>query len=277
MELSGPAQRRYDDLVAVAERTVVGLDMDGTLAPIVADPDRARIHPAAADVLVALAGQVRGVAVITGRPAAQAVAMGDLDRVADRIQQAGGCELFVFGQYGHERWSSTRRAVAAPPPPAGLGAFRAGLPPLLADADATDVHVEEKGLGIAVHTRRTADPAATMARLAGPVEELAAAHGLTVEPGRQVLEVRAPGTSKGDAVQALARELDAGGFLFAGDDLGDLDAFDAVSALRARGLPTLLVCSSSTEEQALAARADVTVNGPDGVLELLGDLAHDAG
>ena len=94
-------------------------------------------------------------------------------------------------------------------------------------------------------------------------------HGLVIEPGRNVIEVRSPGMSKGHAVETLVGEQDAGGFLFAGDDLGDLDAFEAVEDLREQGMPTLLVCSLSDEESALAERADVLVKGPDGVLDLL--------
>ena len=56
---------------------------------------------------------------------------------------------------------------------------------------------------------------------------------------------------------------------FVGDDLGDLAAFDAVDALRAAGTPGLLVCSGSTEVTALADRADLVVDGPDGVVALL--------
>ena len=84
-----------------------------------------------------------------------------------------------------------------------------------------------------------------------------------------MIEVRSPGMGKGQAVTTLVEEQEAGGFLFAGDDLGDLDAFDAVEQLREDGMPTLLVCSLSEEESALADRADVLVAGPDGVLELL--------
>jgi trehalose 6-phosphate phosphatase len=61
--------------------------------------------------------------------------------------------------------------------------------------------------------------------------------------------------------------------VFAGDDLGDLAAFDAVDQMRAEGLSGLLVCSGSTEENALAERADVLVDGPDGVVALLRALA----
>ena len=77
-------------------------------------------------------------------------------------------------------------------------------------------------------------------------------------------------------VRDLAEETDAGGFLFAGDDLGDVEAFEAVAALRDQGLPTLLVCSASDEESALLERSDIVVRGPDGVLALLRRLTVDA-
>ena len=63
--------------------------------------------------------------------------------------------------------------------------------------------------------------------------------------------------------------------LFAGDDLGDLEAFEAVRGLRDQGLPTLLVCSGSEEQEALAELSDVVVDGPAGVLGLLARFAED--
>jgi trehalose 6-phosphate phosphatase len=81
---------------------------------------------------------------------------------------------------------------------------------------------------------------------------------------------------KGVVVRNLAKESDAGGFLFAGDDLGDVEAFEAVAELRDQGMPTLLVCSASQEESALIELADVVVPGPEGVLDLLRRLTADA-
>ena len=272
---SAEAERRHHEFVAAAGRCAVGLDFDGVLSPIVEEPSEAHIHPDAAAVLVELAEAVRAVAVITGRPARQALALGDLDAVGAEIAEHGK-ELFVFGQYGNERWSSTRQRVVSPRPPQGLSTFERELPALLRRHDAADAHVEEKGLAVAVHTRRLADPEGTRARLLEPMRELAERHGLVLEPGRNVIEVRASGMTKGDAVRTLVEEQDAGGFLFAGDDLGDLDAFDAVEELREQGNPTLLVCSLSEEESALARRADVLVKGPEGVLDLLRDIARAA-
>ena len=121
---------------------------------------------------------------------------------------------------------------------------------MLRRADAADAYVEDKGLAVAVHTRRLPDPEAAFERLLPVLRELAASNDLIVEPGRSVIEVRSPGMHKGTVVERLVEELEAGGFLFAGDDLGDLEAFDAVESLRERGLPTLLVCSASDEESA---------------------------
>jgi len=272
---SAEAERRHREFVAAAGRCAVGLDFDGVLSPIVDEPSEAHIHPDAAPVLVELARAVRAVAVITGRPARQAIALGELDTVGAEIGELGK-ELFVFGQYGNERWSSSQHRVVSPRPPQGLSTFQRELPRLLRRHDAADAHVEEKGLALAVHTRKLADPAGTRERLLGPLRELAESHGLILEPGRHVIEIRSSGKTKGDAVRTLVAEQDAGGFLFAGDDLGDLHAFAAVEDLREQGHPTLLVCSMSDEESALAERADVLVKGPEGVLDLLRDIARAA-
>ena len=268
------AQDRYDGLVAVAQDVLVGLDFDGTLSPIVEDPAQAVIHPEAPRVLTELATRVRAVAVVTGRPARQVVELGGLEKVADGLTD--GARLVVMGQYGNERWDSGTREFTSPEPPAGLEAFRDELPRLLAAENAQDAYVEEKGLAVAVHTRRLPDAAEAFARLEEAIADAAERHGLTLEPGRLVLEVRAPGMHKGLAVEAALAEHHAAGVLFAGDDLGDLEAFEAVRRLRDQGLPTLLVCSGSREQEALAELSDVVVDGPAGVLGLLSRFADDA-
>lgn len=273
---SAGGEQRFADLVAVAGSTVVGVDFDGTLSPIVEDPERAVIHPDAAGVLVDLASRVRAVAVVTGRPARQVLALGGLDEVGDSIGEHGR-ELHVFGQYGNERWTSVNRRIVSPRPPHGLASFLRELPSLLRRAGAAEAYVEHKGLAVAVHTRRLADPKDSCARLQPLLAEAADRHGLAVEPGRNVVEVRAPGTHKGNVIEQLVDDLAAGGFLFIGDDLGDLDAFEAVLALREKGMPTLLVCSGSDEQHALIPLSDVVVDGPDGVLDLLRRFIAESG
>jgi trehalose 6-phosphate phosphatase len=275
MEFASPnGEQEYAAVVRAAADLVVACDFDGTLSPIVDDPEQAHIHPEAGTVLVDLAAQVRAVAVVTGRPARQALDLGGLEEVGNAIGESGR-ELFVLGQYGNERWTSTDRRVISPKPPRGLATFMGGLPRLLRDGDAAEAWVEEKGLAVAVHLRRLHDPKAAFERLLPVLTESARSHGLEVEPGRAVIEVRAPGMHKGAAVRALTDELGARAFVFCGDDLGDLEAFKAIEELRGKDFPALLVCSGSEEQNALAELADVVVDGPGGVLELLRGLTDD--
>lgn len=276
MEFTSPeGEQKYAAVVRAARKAAVGLDFDGTLAPIVDDPEKAHIHPDAAEVLDELAAEVAAVAVITGRPARQALDLGGLEEVGNTIGEHGK-ELYLFGQYGNERWSSTRRRIVSPRPPQGLATFLRDLPRTLRNADAADAWVEDKGLAHAVHTRRMADPEAAFERLLPALRGLAERNGLVLEPGRNVIEVRAPGMDKGKAVTTLVEEVGAGAFVFAGDDLGDVEAFEAVQGLAAEGMPTLLVCSASDEVSKLLDLADVVVRGPEGVLELLRQLTADA-
>ena len=267
-------QQRYDGVVAAAANTVIGLDFDGVLSPIVPDPNSATIHPDGPRTLVELAPLVRAVAVITGRPARQVVNLGDLDRVADALPD--GAELFVLGQYGDERWDSASREFTSPPPPEGLSGFLDELPSHLLEHGAGEAWVEHKGIAVAVHTRRLRQPEAAFERLVPVLSEAAARHGLGVQPGRLVVEVRALGMHKGGAVRMIRDELSADGLVFAGDDLGDIEAFTAVAELRDEGAPGLLICSGSEEQQVLVELCDIVVDGPEGVLRLLRQLARDA-
>jgi trehalose 6-phosphate phosphatase len=270
---SDDARAHYDAVRDVLAGVVVGLDFDGTLSPVVDDPEAARLHPGAPGALLELAEVVRAVAVITGRPARQALAMGDLDALGNAMLDRGA-ELFVFGQYGNERWSATEQRIRSPRPPAGLATFERELPRVLRGAGAADAYVEEKGLAVAVHTRRMEDPAGAFDRLVKPVAALAERHHLTIEPGRNVIEIRSGDMHKGQAVRTFVAEQEATGVVFGGDDLGDVEAFEAVRSLRADGLPGLVVCSASHEQPDLVRLADVVVDGPAGVIDLLGTLAR---
>jgi trehalose 6-phosphate phosphatase len=271
---SAVGDQQYAGVLRSGDGLLVALDFDGTLAPIVENPEAAVIHPDAPAVLVDLAQQVRAVAVLTGRPARQVLALGGLDEVGDAIGEAGR-ELVILGQYGNERWSSHARRIVSPKPPAGLASLIGELPRLLRSADASDAWIEEKGLAVAVHTRRLPDARAAFDRLLPVLDEAARARNLAIEPGRLVIEVRAGGMDKGLAMHRLVEEYDARAVVFVGDDLGDVPAFEAVSELRGRGVPGLLVCSASDEESALRDRADVVVDGPEGVMDVLRELTAD--
>ncbi|MEV7052000.1 trehalose-phosphatase [Streptomyces anulatus] len=268
-----PAGREgLDAVLARPDRAVVALDFDGTLADIVPDPEQARAHPGTVAALAALAPKVAAVAVITGRPAGVAVRYGGFAGVP------GLEHLVVLGHYGAERWDAVTGTVNAPAPHPGVAAVRAELPGVLHEFDSWHgTWIEEKGQAVAVHTRRAQDPQAAFETLRGPLGELAAKHGLIVEPGRLVLELRPPGMDKGVALATFVAELDAESVIYAGDDLGDLAAFAAVEKLRTEGpdgIPGLLVCSGSTEVPELAERADLSVPGPAAVVAFLAALAE---
>lgn len=255
-------------LLEQPDRALLAFDFDGTLSPIVADPARAAIHPDIVPALRRIAPHVAGLAIITGRPVATALELGGFAAAAQDLGR-----FVIAGHYGAERWDATTGAVTAPEPHPGVAYVRSALPELLAEHAPDGTTVEDKIRSMAVHVRNTADPAAAMAGLRAPLEALAERAGLRLEPGRMVLELRSPDTHKGAALRSLVAELDARSVLFAGDDLGDLPAFDAVDELRADGSGGVLVCAASAEVDALTARADLLVDGPAGVAELLGALA----
>ncbi|MFC4609255.1 trehalose-phosphatase [Streptomyces maoxianensis] len=256
-------------LLARPRKAVVGLDFDGTLAEIVSDPEQARAHPGTVPALAALAPRVASVAVVTGRPAGVAVRYGGFAGVP------GLDHLVVLGHYGAERWDAATGTVKTPSPHPGVAAARAELPGVLDDVGAWQgTWIEEKGQAVAVHTRRASDPQAAFEALRDPLAALAARHGLILEPGRMVLELRPPGMDKGVALSEYVREVEAEAVLYAGDDLGDLPAFAAVEKLRSDGMPGLLVCSGSTEVSEVADRADLLLPGPPAVVDFLALLAR---
>ncbi len=255
-------------LLANPARALLAFDFDGVLSPIVDDPANASAHPGAIAALARLAPHVGALAIVTGRPVAQVLSLG---RFTDEPALSG---LLVAGHYGLERWSAATGEVTSPEPFPGVAAVRQALPGVLADLAApAGTAVEDKGHSVAVHFRNTPSPTAAQELLTEPLTTLARSHGLAVQPGRMVVELRPPDMDKGAALDALVLEVGAEVVTFSGDDLGDLPAYDAVDDLREGGLPGLLICSASAEVTALSDRADLVLDGPAGVVAFLETLA----
>ncbi len=266
----------FDDAAAHPGETLLALDFDGTLAPIVPDPEDSRFDEGAAVALGRLAGVVGHVAIITGRGADVVRRLGRLDA------RPGLGRLVVLGQYGVQRFDSATGITTTHPVGEGVPAARRDLEGLLAQLtsqgrDMTGVHLEDKGIAIGVHTRRAASPEATLALLTPLVARIAARHGLHVEPGRLVVELRASTRNKGDALRELVTETGARVVAMVGDDLGDLPAFAALEGFRADGLSCCSVVSASEEQPGLLGSADVLCDGPDGVAAWLNALADRLG
>lgn len=245
-------------IVLAPASSVVLVDFDGSLAPIVDDPDAAVPLPAARRGLAALAGRVGRVGVVSGRPAEFLRAALALD----------GVEL--VGQYGLERIVDGTVVVDARVEP-----YCATVATVAAEAERAlaGLHVERKGdVAVAIHWRQQPGRAAEARRWA---EDAAAASGLEVHPGRMVAELRPPvPVDKGSAVELLCAGMRVA--LFAGDDRGDLAAFDALDRLVAGGALDHAVrvgVRSPEEPPEVVARADVHVDGPEGLAALLANLA----
>jgi trehalose 6-phosphate phosphatase len=243
-------------LAARPERVAICLDFDGTIAPIVDDPATARPLPGVVDLLGPLADRYAAVALVSGRPATY---------LASHAAAPG---VRYLGMYGLEEIIEGR-VLVDPGLEAARPAVAAAAKDLAADPAVTGsgAHLEDKRYAVAVHTRRVADPA----RWAGPVGEaaarVAARHDLEVVPGRLVWELRPRVRSdKGDAARRVVAESGARGLLVAGDDLGDLPAF-AVAGELGGGLRVAV--RSAEAPAGLLEAADLVVDGPEGVRELL--------
>jgi len=216
-------------------------DVDGTLAPIVAQPEDARVPDATRSELRRLAARYALVACVTGRT-------GEVARAI-----VGVPELTYVGEHGleldpdAERWRDRIGSFAA----------RASWP------------VEEKPLSAAFHYRTAPDREAAKRQLE-QVEVDARAAGFRTRWGRLVLEVLPPiETSKRTAVEHLLARTHLRRALYAGDDTTDLDAFAALDDLE---LGVRVAIASAEAPAALRERADVVLDSPAALAELLAEL-----
>jgi trehalose 6-phosphate phosphatase len=197
------------------------------------------------------------VALVTGRRAAEVEALLSVPGVA------------VLGLYGFEDGRAADRAEASFLDPS--------LRPLAEAAAAVEpaAWVEDKGASLAIHYRQAGDPRSARERLAAALRPLADEAGLELVEGNMVVELLGRGhPMKGAAVERLAIRHGLDAVLYAGDDRPDLDAFAALDRLAERGVHAVRVAVRGAETApALLSAADVVVDGPRGLVELLGQLA----
>jgi trehalose 6-phosphate phosphatase len=249
-------------LARLAAGSGIFCDFDGCLAPIVDDPDLAHPLDGVDAVLERLVARFRVVAVVSGRA---------VEDLAGRIAARG---VRLVGLHGMEEMRNGTVRVAPEAEAARAAIERAGVRLERALRDAPGALLERKGLALAVHFRRAADPEAAE-RIAGPaVREAAAEEGLAVVPGRRILEVRPmAGGDKGEAVRRMIEEETLRGALVGGDDVGDLPAFDALEGLE---VAVRVAVRSDESPEELSRRADLTVESPQAFVALLDDLEREA-
>ena len=246
-------------LGAIAPRAGIFCDFDGSLAPIVDDPSKARAIRGAGRVLEKLARRYAAVAVVSGRP---------VSFLAKRLHPR---KVRLVGLYGiEERVGRSLRVL--PEVSAARAAIDRGAERLRAElADEQGVFIEHKGLAVSVHFRRARDKESALERAAPIVAKIAKEEGLaSVTRGRMVLEISPPvDVNKGDVVRRVIEEKKLAGALVVGDDMGDLPTFRAVDGL---DRAIRIAVASDESPPVLIAAADHVVGSPHELMDLLRSL-----
>ena len=214
---------------------LLATDFDGTIAPIVAMPEQARIDPLMERFLDRCSSLPDiAVAVISGR---------DADDVRRRL---GGLRAIVAGSHGLEcldaegalLWT-VERAAPEPPPSLMRDALRAGL------------RIERKKFSFALHSRGLDADQQQVKSVTGTVSAWADEHNLDVIAGRRVVEIRLRGGGKRAALRMIAERLHARRVLYAGDDMTD---FPALAFAAAHGQAVFVESDERTSPQIAGLR-----------------------
>ena len=238
---------QLDAFVGAAESAGILLDVDGTLSPIAERPELARLVTGTDAVLSRLVERYRVVAAISGRTQDQ------LERLVD----VEGVRL--IGSYGLGPGSVPADLIAV----------------VLAAADQVEgAWMETKGATIAVHYRATPDAASAGRELEQRMGEIADQAEMALLSGKHVVELVPAGFPlKEGAVERIIESDALHAALYAGDDIADLLAFEALDRAHADGrlehVVKVAVHGAETPEDLVAA-ADIVVEG---VSEMVGLLA----
>lgn len=239
-------------------------DFDGTLSEIVRVPSEARPLAGVADLLAELAGRYRAVAVVSGRSATE-------------LLKWLGPEIEIWGTHGVERTQGGEVELSeqAAPYEELMTEVAAEAAARIDAANLDGTMVEDKRVVLGLHYRMASNREEAKRELERIARELADRHGLVLVSGKASFELRPPiELSKRTVVEQRVRQLELSAACFIGDDLGDLPAFDALDALAGENVATLRVAVDSDEApEELIQRADLVLQGPIEVLELLRALA----
>ena len=247
-------------------RAAILLDIDGTLAPIVRHADDAAVPEPTRVALIAVAKRYAVVGCISGRRSTTARQMVSLGSIA------------YAGNHGSEMLAPGATEVEMDPE---VASHKRHVRDFAAAAYTTEVQrlrvrSEDKHSIMAFHWRGAPDEDAAESAVRA-IADRAEAEGLWIHWGRKVLEVRPPiEINKGRGVRLLLEGRDLAAGLYVGDDRTDLDAFAGLRALVEEGELSAAICvgvRSDETPEALEQGADLLVDGPAGVVELLRALA----
>lgn len=218
-------ENKKDELAHAVQTPRFGLvtDVDGTISPIVDEPEAARVTSDNLHLLKELQKNLPLVAVISGRA---------VEDVAHRVGIPG---LVYIGNHGMETWVDGNVSVSDKVDPYRQS-LRLASPEIKAKM-VRGMRFEDKGATLSVHYRQTDAPEAVGAELTPAMQAIAERHGLILTHGRLVFEFRPPiNVDKGTAFRELVRSHNLGAAFFIGDDVTDTGAFQAARQLRGSDL-----------------------------------------
>ena len=254
--------RDIEPLRPLLERTPLAIlsDIDGTVAPIVSNPEEARISKRAREAMIALREEGVGVGFVTGRA---------LEKARDIVDIPGA---YFAGNHG-----LNIAAEGIPEAPEELRPYVAWAQQVVADTcdlQIPGVLVEDKGPVVAFHYRMAEEEDAAREAILTAVRSSDSAKHFRLQQGRKVIELRPPmAIDKGTAVEVLATRMAAQSVLTMGDDATDLDMFRGTRSLQERGLTGATIAVWSYEIQPVVLEStDYFVRGVEGVEWLLEEL-----
>ncbi len=239
-------------------RSGIFLDFEGTIGETATTAGGARLLPRAAELLPGLARRYP-LCVMSGR------------RVADLAALVGLRHINYVGAHGME-WMEDEPRIdpeVLPHIPA-LERARSELAEALPNL--AGVTIEDRLVSVSLRFREVPDEEDPALHL---VESLAVKLGLKARRGRMSVELRPPvDIDKGTVLIRLAAAWRLKRALYAGDDLTDVDAFRGLRyMMKEGGFEGIAIAVLSPEVPIeLEAVADLTVDGPGGLLDLLSQL-----
>jgi trehalose 6-phosphate phosphatase len=238
-------------------------DVDGTISWIAPTPDEAVVSPMCRRYLTALVDKLDLVAAISGR---------SLNEVMGMVGIEG---LVYVGNHGLEAWS---RGVPEmwPGSEQYVDTITTAIDVIKSMANIEGLFIENKGLTASIHYRNSPNTEAARSMILSAAESLTNAYNLKVTEGRMVVELRPNiDVNKGTALKSLIHKYSLSGVIYLGDDVTDVDAFEALHDSGVNGIA--IGVSSNEAPPQLYAKADFVIHGVSEVERFLGWLVDSTG
>ena len=250
-----------DVIKEALKRSPFGLitDIDGTISQTAPTPQEARVSPLCRQYLSALCNQLALVAAISGRPAAEAKNMINIDG------------MVYIGNHGLERWSEGHSEFSKDIQDYSK-VIKAAIEELTPLLSMRGVSIENKGVTASIHYRLCHDPQSAERHILATIENSPRARSLRTIQERMAIDLLPPvKVNKGTATLDLIQEYNLQGGAYLGDDLTDIDAFRAIhTACRDLDFQGFAIGITSQEmPEKLAEEADFTLNGVNDVERFL--------